>query len=152
MMRMRRDNDLGFRLCRAAASLVLLLLLAACDSPEKASGPADGEVVYGRMCAVCHGFDGEGRRPAFPPLAGSEWVTDDDERLIRIVLDGLSGEITVRGERYNGLMLGFRQHLTDEEIAAVLNHVRSSWGNDASPITPAEVARVRGEGREARGQ
>jgi mono/diheme cytochrome c family protein len=142
---MRCRNDLGSRLCRVAALLVLLLGLAACDSGETISGPADGEVLFGRMCAVCHGFDGEGRPPAFPPLARSEWVTDDDERLIRIVLDGLSGEITVRGERYNGLMIGFRKHLTDEEIAAVLTHVRSSWGNDAPPITADEVRKVRGQ-------
>jgi mono/diheme cytochrome c family protein len=148
---MRCENGLGSRLCRAAASLALVLALAACDSGEKTSGPADGEVVFGRMCAVCHGFDGEGRPPAFPPLAGSEWVTDDDERLIGIVLDGLSGEITVRGERYNGLMLGFRKQLTDEEIAAVLTHVRSSWGNDAPPITPEEVRKVRGQGSGAGG-
>jgi mono/diheme cytochrome c family protein len=150
-MRMRRESDSRVLLWRPAVSLVLLILLAACDRGETPSGPADGAVVYGRMCAVCHGFDGEGRPPAFPPLARSEWVTDDDERLIKIVLDGLSGEITVRGERYNGLMIGFRKHLSDEEIAAVLSYIRSSWGNDAPPITPEEVRKVRGQGSGAGG-
>jgi mono/diheme cytochrome c family protein len=145
-MRMRRESDSRVLLWRSTVSLILLLLLAACDRGEPPSGPADGEVVYGRMCAVCHGFDGEGRPPAFPPLARSEWVTDDDERLIGIVLDGLSGEIMVRGERYNGLMIGFRKQLSDEEIAAVLSYIRSSWGNDAPPITPEEVQKVRGQG------
>jgi mono/diheme cytochrome c family protein len=80
----------------------------------------------------------------FPPLAGAEWVLEKDpSRLIRIVLDGIQGPIQVKGQAYNNAMPPWRPTLNDEEIAQVLTYVRQSWGNDASGVKPAEVAKVR---------
>jgi mono/diheme cytochrome c family protein len=103
----------------------------------------DGQQIYMTRCMACHHMEGEGMRGIFPPLAGTEWVTGDKERLIRIVLHGVSGEIEVAGEVYNGLMPGWRAMLTDDEIAAVLTYIRSEWSNDASAVTADEVAAVR---------
>ncbi|RYD30933.1 MAG: cytochrome c [Verrucomicrobiaceae bacterium] len=97
------------------------------------------------LCAACHGQSGEGTTLG-PPLAGSEWVNGPAENLIRIQLRGLQGPITVKGVDYHfpGGMPALG-HQTDEDIAAVLTFVRSSFGNDAPAITAAEVAALRGD-------
>lgn len=101
-----------------------------------------GEQLYATACAGCHQASGEGRFPVFPPLAGSPWVNGDSDRLVAATLHGISGPISVNGMDYSGLMPGF-SHLDDQEIAEVLTHVRSAWGNRAAPIAASEVAAVR---------
>ena len=103
-----------------------------------------GERVFAR-CATCHQANGAGVPEVFPPLAGSEWVVGRVEVPIAVVLHGVHGVITVKGQRYDNSMLpyGTTAPLSDEEIAAVLTHVRSSWGNTASAVSAADVARVR---------
>jgi mono/diheme cytochrome c family protein len=95
-----------------------------------------------QVCAACHQAAGEGLAGTFPPLAGSEWVTKDPETTIRIVLLGLSGPIQVKGQAYNSLMPP-PAGLDDEKVAAVVTHVRKSFGNTASPVDKAKVAEVR---------
>jgi mono/diheme cytochrome c family protein len=94
---------------------------------------------YETACASCHQAGGEGRFPVFPPLAGSPWVSGDPDRLVALTLHGLSGPVDVNGVNYSGLMPGFA-NMSDHEIAEVLSRVRTSWGNDAPPISEAEVA------------
>lgn len=118
--------------------------------PEDPGAPVDpavmeiGQVQY-MLCAVCHGPEGEGSAIG-PPLAGSEWVTGPVSNLIRIQLRGLKGPITVKGVEYSfpGGMIAM-PHQTDEQIAAVLTYVRNSFGNEASAVTPDQVAALRGE-------
>ena len=97
------------------------------------------------ICSTCHGQGGEGTAAA-PPLAGSEWVNGPEENLIRIQLRGLRGPIKVKGLEYNiaGGMAALA-YQSDEQIAAVLTYVRSSFGNSASAVSPAAVATLRGE-------
>ncbi|QDT15727.1 PVC-type heme-binding CxxCH protein [Alienimonas californiensis] len=108
-----------------------------------------GAEVYSREshCATCHQPSGQGLPNLYPPIDGTLWATGDEDRLIRMVLDGMHGAIEVKGKRYSSPplppMTGFRQLLTDEEIAAVLTYVRNSWSNRAKPITPAKVAEMR---------
>ena len=80
---------------------------------------------------------------AFPPLAMSDWVTGEARAPVRIVLYGLQGPVQVSGATFNGTMPAFGARLTDQELAAVLSYVRSSWGNDAPAISPGEVRAVR---------
>ena len=96
------------------------------------------------LCGACHGQSGEGATA--PPLAGSEWVNGPAENLIRIQMRGLQGPITVKGKEYNfpGGMVAMA-YQSDEQIAAVLTYIRKSFGNNAPPVTPAEVAALRGE-------
>lgn len=101
-----------------------------------------GETVYNTYCAACHSRNGEGSPPRFPPISDTEWVNGDKETLITIVLQGLDGAIEVKGEVYNTPMPA-HGYLSDEEIAQVLTYVRSNFGNNASPVSPAEVADVR---------
>ncbi|MNL82723.1 Cytochrome c-552 precursor [compost metagenome] len=78
----------------------------------------------------------------FPPLAGAEIPNGDATEHIKIVLHGKSGPMKVLGKDYNGAMPPFGQ-LSDEEIAAVVNHERTSWGNKGSAVTPAQVKALR---------
>ena len=113
-----------------------------------------GETTYG-MCAGCHGAAGEGIQGVFPPFAGHlpAVVALEGGRtfLINTLLYGLSGEVVILGEPYNGYMSAW-ETLSDEQIAAVLNHSLYAWGNDAQlpedfgPILPEEVAAARGAG------
>lgn len=111
----------------------------------------DGETVYAN-CAACHGAEGQGVPGAFPPLAGHapDLLAASREFLVDVVLFGMQGPIEVAGMNYNGLMPAWG-HLSDAEVAAVLDHILVSWGNDAglpadyAPITAEEVGARRGE-------
>ena len=96
-------------------------------------------------CGTCHQKDGNGLPAAqFPPLAGSEWVLGDEERLIKLTLHGLIGPIEVKGVKYPGAvpMTPFKM-LSDNEIADVLTFVRNAFGNIAAPVTRDSVSKIR---------
>ncbi len=104
-------------------------------------GPIDGAQIYTAQCAACHQATGLGLPGVFPPLAESEWVLGKPEILAKIVLHGVSGDLTVNGTHYNGLMPTFQDKLNDAEIAAVLTHIRSSFGNSADKVD-AELVKL----------
>jgi glucose/arabinose dehydrogenase/cytochrome c553 len=101
-----------------------------------------GSRLYSQHCSACHMADGKGDGIRFPPLDQSEWVQGDQERLIEIVLNGLEGPITVKGESFVGAMPAL-DYLTDKEIADVLTYIRSSFGNNAVGVREDEVHGVR---------
>ncbi len=106
-----------------------------------------GREVYMRdgFCATCHQSDGQGLEASgFPPLAGSEWVTGSEERLIKLTTKGLMGPIEVNGKKYPGQvpMTPFGKLLNAEEMAAVLTYVRNTFGNKASVISADKVKEV----------
>lgn len=117
------------------------------DQKSGGSGEANGSEIYASKCASCHGAEGEGVAGQFPPLAGSEWVNEDNEenkrRHIQVVLEGLKGEIEVLGQKYNGVMQPWFNVFNDEEVAAVVNHERISWGNNGGEVDAKLVAEVR---------
>ncbi len=100
------------------------------------SGPAapaagaavDGKAIFAAQCAACHQATGAGLPGVFPPLDGSEWVHGDPRVLANILLHGVTGPLTVKGNKYQGAMPSFAQ-LTDAELAAVASHIRGSWSN-----------------------
>lgn len=103
-----------------------------------------GEEKYNQICAACHQGHGRGLEGVAPPLAGSEWVTGAEERIARIVLNGLYGEIEVAGTTWNLAMPGFANGgFSDEAFAGVLSYVRQAWGNTAPPVAPASIAAIR---------
>lgn len=117
------------------------------DMQRGSDKPADGAQIYNSKCASCHQADGNGVAGNFPPLAGSEWVTQDNaenkNKHIEVVLSGLKGEIEVKGVKYNGAMSPWYSELNDDEVMAVVNHERSSWGNAGGAVTAEMVAEVR---------
>lgn len=109
---------------------------------EAASGKL-GEQVYGNQCAACHQLSGVGVPGVFPPLAGNAVVTADNPmEHIRIVLRGQKGK-AIGGVSYASPMPEFAAQLTDEEIAAVINHERTSWGHNTRVVAAKDVAAVR---------
>ena len=116
--------------------------------PQVAVPPwfAKGKEVYGRTCNGCHQANGMGMAGQFPPLVGSEWVVGTGpNRMVRIVLHGLQGPISVKGGEYNNAMIAWKDVLNDEEIAAVVSYVRNEWGNKDSVVTAAQVKKIRDE-------
>ena len=103
------------------------------------TGAVDGAQIYTANCLACHQATGAGLPGVFPPLAGSEWVQGTPKGVIQIVLHGISGKLTVHGSVYNGQMPTFKDKLNDAQIAAVLSHIRSSFGNKADKIDAAVV-------------
>ncbi|MEO6595710.1 MAG: c-type cytochrome, partial [Planctomycetota bacterium] len=107
-----------------------------------------GAAVYSRTCIACHGFDGVGLPPTFPPLDGSDWLAGAPERAIDIVVHGLWGPITVSGTRFENVMPPLGPVLTDVEIADALTYARQRWSNDSPPVTAVQVEARRAATRE----
>jgi mono/diheme cytochrome c family protein len=107
-----------------------------------ALGQSPGAKLYSANCQSCHQATGQGIPGAFPPLTHLDKVVQAKggrEYLIRVVLYGLQGPLTVEGKTYNGVMPPFRQ-LKDEEVANLLNHVLATFAKSkAKPITAQEV-------------
>lgn len=102
-----------------------------------------GAQLYGNYCSACHQLTGKGVAGVFPPLQGDPVViADDPAEHIRIVLQGLQGK-AINGVSYSSPMPAFGSQLDDEQIAAVINHERSSWGNKAPTVTAEDVAAQR---------
>jgi mono/diheme cytochrome c family protein len=98
--------------------------------------------VYALTCTACHQPDGQGTPGAFPPLDGSEWLVNDPELPIKIVLKGLQGPVTVKGVKFTSVMPPHND-LDDQKIADVLSFARHSWSNDAPAISPDQVKTIR---------
>ena len=118
-----------------------LLLPLALATPLAAQ---DGGQLYTLYCSACHAADGKGATGGtFPPLAESPWLGGDPDRAVKVVLHGLHGPVDVLGKTYNLEMPPQGAMLPDDQIAAILTYVRSSWGNSASAVTPESVKTIR---------
>ena len=105
------------------------------------SSSEPGKTIYQKTCLVCHGASGEGVKGMYPPLAHSDFLLADKNRAIHQVLAGSSATYLVNGSSYNGMMPP--QHLSNKQVAAVLNYVYHAWGNNGFTITTAEVKVVK---------
>lgn len=105
---------------------------------EVAQSVERGKEVYTSQCMSCHQANGEGLSGVYPPLAGSDHLTKDQEKSITIILMGQNEEITVKGVKYSVPMPAMSS-LTDQQIADVLNYMGRSWGNQFNTVTPAQV-------------
>jgi mono/diheme cytochrome c family protein len=105
-----------------------------------------GRTEYLALCAACHHPAGFGDAGKGPPLVDSDWL-DNDERLVRLVLHGMRGPVTINDELFNPdsamEMPGMYKVLDDQKIAAVLTFVRREWRERAAPIEPETIARIR---------
>ncbi len=108
-------------------------------------GMKAGNVIYDQYCATCHQSNGGGVPNLNPPLKGTDYVTGDKERLIRIVLKGSNVGLEVNGAFYSNAMPA-NDFLSDEDIANVLSYIRNSFGNRADTVSATEVGAVRASG------
>ncbi len=102
-----------------------------------------GRKVYAAQCSVCHGDEGKGNAPAYPPLAGNQSITmASPVNSIRMVLNGGYAPGTHKNPRPHG-MPPFAHILNDDEVAAVVTYIRVAWDNSGTPITPAQANDLR---------
>jgi mono/diheme cytochrome c family protein len=102
-----------------------------------------GRKVYAAQCAVCHGGEGAGQPPAYPPLKGNQSITmRSPVNSIRMVLNGGYAPGTYKNPRPYG-MPPFNHVLNDDEVAAVVTYIRLAWGNNGTPVTAAEANELR---------
>jgi len=116
---------------------------AASPPQGKKGDAAIGAELYRTSCASCHQGNGQGVPNVFPAMAADPVViSPDPSDHIRIVLFGAQGA-TIKGVKYQTQMPAWADQLSDEEAAAVINHERTSWGNNAATVTPKDVAKIR---------
>jgi mono/diheme cytochrome c family protein len=105
-----------------------------------------GKKIFAANCQTCHQANGLGVPGQYPPLAGSEIVIGGSRRPAMIVLKGLQGPVTVKGQRFgSAVMQPWDKTLNDQKISDVLTYIRSEWGNNASPVAPEQIAALRKE-------
>jgi len=105
-----------------------------------------GKKIFSANCQTCHQANGLGVPGQYPPLAGSEFTTGGSHRPAMIVLKGLQGPVTVKGQKFGtAVMQPWDKTLTDQKIADVLTYERSEWGNSASAVTAEQIAALRKE-------
>jgi glucose/arabinose dehydrogenase/mono/diheme cytochrome c family protein len=156
-----RDRFLDYALAQSARSLKplwepalaanqLKLDAAHVDYLRKISTPtapiSPGRATFEMACLPCHQPDGKGLPGTYPPLVGSEWVKGDTSRLIRIVLHGITGPITVNGQPFvmqNPIPMPSMAGLEDQQIAELLTYIRSDFGKVEQGVTAADVKAVR---------
>ena len=112
-------------------------------SPEEQKRFDSGKNIYLTMCIACHQPDGQGLAAVAPPVAGSEWVTGSEERLVRIILHGVKGPIKAAGKTFNLEMPAFKDALDDAGLADLLTYMRKEWGNDAPAVDAMKVRGIR---------
>jgi mono/diheme cytochrome c family protein len=102
-----------------------------------------GRQIYAAQCAMCHGDEGKGHPPQFPPLAGNQSIEmASPVNAIRMILNGSYAPATAKNPHPYG-MPPFAQVLNDEQIAAVATYVRVAWGNGGTPVTAAQANALR---------
>lgn len=112
------------------------------DAPAgKDAKITEGKAVYEKVCQACHQADGKGLPATFPPLAESDYLAADLTRSIDGVVNGLKGEITVNGAKYNQVMPAAT--LTDDEVAAAFTYVLNNFGNKGGEVNASDVKAVR---------
>lgn len=121
---------------------------APAHAPAAAAGPYKFDAeraaqLYTNTCAACHQANGAGLPGAFPPLVKNPAVIDADPGThIRAILHGVSGKV-IDGVSYPSPMPPFAEQLSDADVADIVNHERSSWGNQAKQVTAEQVKALR---------
>lgn len=105
-----------------------------------------GKKIFSANCQTCHQANGLGVAGQYPPLAGSEFTTGGSRRPAMIVLKGLQGPVTVKGQKFgSAVMQPWDKTLNDQKIADVLTYERSEWGNTGSAVAAEQIAALRKE-------
>jgi cytochrome c oxidase cbb3-type subunit II len=101
----------------------------------------NGVALYTANCQSCHQPNGEGLKGAFPPLKGSTVVLDDNpELMVNIIMNGYTGRMQ---EGYGAMpAVGTNNNLSAEEVTAIMNHEKTSWGNNAKKVSVEEIKKI----------
>lgn len=133
---------------RLAFVLVLAALVCAVSVPGTAQDAAKGKKIFESYCKTCHQVNGQGMPKIYPPVAKSDYIKKTPtETLIREVVFGLSGKVTVNGKEYNGVMTPLPSKYKDQDVADVLTYVFTNFGNSKGKVTVKEVAAAKKKGK-----
>ena len=97
-----------------------------------------GEILYGNFCESCHMKDGSGLGAEIPPLAGADYLANNQEKIACMIRHGIAEPLVVNGITYNQAMPGV-EVLSDVEITNIINYINQAWGNHLGIITLGEV-------------
>lgn len=133
----------------AAVCLALLSLAAGISAAQPSAVlPANiqeqvarGKLLYLQSCVMCHQGQGQGTPGSIPPVAKSDFLSANRERVIKALCEGMSGTIMVNGVTYNGFMPP--AVLNDQQVADLLTFVLNSWGNNGGSVQSQEVEKIR---------
>jgi mono/diheme cytochrome c family protein len=116
--------------------------------PAAAQSKKNGEKVYNEYCSTCHQKDGKGLAKVYPPIANSDYIKKmDKETLIREVVFGKSGEVTVNGNKYNGVMAPLPSKYKDSDISDVMTYIFNMFGNKKGKVSVADVQAAKKKGK-----
>ena len=138
-----------------ASFVVAAFLLSAAKAPvaptqtQIQASMTRGKQVYLQVCLACHQVDAGGVQGMTPTLVKTTYVLGPKTPLIKIVLNGMTGAVTINGDDFHNVMAP-HSDLTDQQIADVLTYVRNSFGNKASAVTVAQVKAVRAANKPAK--
>lgn len=128
--------------------VVIALVAMAVAMPAAAQSKKNGEKVYNEYCSTCHQKDGKGLANVYPPLAKSDYIKKmDKETLIREIVFGKSGEVTVNGKKFNGVMTPLPAKYKDSDISDVVTYVFNMFGNKKGKVTEADVKAAKKKGK-----
>jgi mono/diheme cytochrome c family protein len=116
------------------------------EAPKELTPVERGKKVFLANCAVCHQASGLGSQSqGYPPLAGSEITNGGSRRAAMVVMKGLQGPVTVKGQKYGTAVMQPWESLGDQKVADVLTYERQEWGNKGGPVTKEQIAALRKE-------
>lgn len=144
------NPDTSLMISRRLKKVIDELAKAKSEAAEPSKEYPKGAALFRSVCQTCHGANGNGINNLAPPLNKSDWVTGDKNRLIGVVLYGLSGPVKVGDKIYkspeiSGEMPGIASNssFSDDDVAEVLNYIRNSWLNKADKVANEDVRKIR---------
>lgn len=123
---------------------VLSMLVLGCTTAEQRKFNQyylQGKLLYEKHCSNCHQPTGTGLGRVYPPLAGSDFITNNFEKTLCLMRHGISGELVVNGKSYNHAMPGIPA-LTDLEIAEIATYIYNTWGNQRGLVDVKDAALI----------
>jgi cytochrome c551 len=129
-------------------AILCLFLLASCSNSSNQNLSlksqqyfVQGEQLYIKHCSNCHQKNGTGLGLLYPPLDKSDYMDKNFENVVCLIRNGIKGELTVNGKKYNKEMPG-APTLTDLEVTEVLTYIYNNWEHRKDSIELSTISRV----------
>ena len=127
----------------SAAESNALISAATTNSFRAIGAQTPGGQIFAQICAACHMANGSGVPGMQPALMGSPTVAGDSDKLIRVILQGPAAVLPADREKFAVVMPAFGVLYDDASVASLVNFLRANFATGTSPVTAADVARLR---------
>jgi len=135
-MEEEKPKESRFKSLFIAFAILLAFFIVSKVISKISSNPA--KISYEKRCAECHGLNGEGLKEMLPPLANSDWLRNNQNKIACAIKHGIKGNIIVNGKEYDIDMLG-EENIQDIEITNIINYINTSWNNNIPTKSNSEV-------------